>query len=918
MDEGGKPFEDDDQDMEEEPETSFVDDAPSDSDDEYQEDPVEMIKEFGAHPLMERAQRALLKQLKDTQDRLKADLTLKDEEVKRLVQDRENLGVQLYALQQQLARLQISLEVDHNEYNALVDAKLQEEELLKSIEVNNKEQMALYQEHEAQHKKCAAELEAINETLRQIDEYNNEVKSEIAMTRRATYKAEQSMQQLEKNKNDQDLLVDSLSKRAKNLQDQIALHTGQLDAQRKETFDANGILQDTVRELELIAHEKRQLMTQWKSALSGLSRRDEALAQATETCKAAEFAIHDYDMEIEGMKRKIQKEQARNESLVNVKDRIENELKYVEECLNKIKTERDQLNERFTLLSKSLAQTDAEMKKLDAAAKVLGADSESLITNLQLVTRERQKLEEEVQQAKTNHSNVNKAVRNLNKDVAKILKKIHERENEASEVYNDIARTRVEALNQSSLNDQLKEQLNGVSGELSAKEALIEKYQVEIRQRHDDIEKKMYRVDRLNKKYDKMIESAGGEENLGPMENTVKMLNRDIDNTTKECKELERDWLKRQTELVGIAADAEKLSDENGEAQARLTILTQQQLRLTKTLATLKAEVKVANQTNVDLQKDVAKLNVLISSNNVQENSLVNDNFALETSCMEELKQMEKDSVGYASTIEELKRAKASLTDQIVDAERQALLWEKKIQLHKETKEALDPTVGQAETQSMEREIHRMTLRLEALKREEERLSIEMERAVNKRTSIELRFKTKPADTSSKGSAQTKANQDITQAGVKKRIAALKKDARALSDETTRYTAVIEERKGQLAGLARELEGITSAHNETERSNAEIQRQINDMLYQKQRSQERNSYAQTYNKKLREYTSGNVEHSNALQAERRLLAGTQALENVRDIISDLQRLHPHLSDVLERVYNMTDPGLDDIINNVED
>ena len=898
------------------PET-FLDDPGSDSEDEYHEDPVEMIKEFGAHPLMERAQRALLKQLKDTQDRLLTDLNLKDEEVKRLTQDRENLGVQLYALQQQLARLQMSLEADHNEYNALVDAKLQEEELLKNIAANNQEQQSLLQEHEAQHKKCAAELEAINETLRQIEEYNNEVKSEISMTRRATYKAEQSMQQLEKNKNVQDLLVDNLNKRAKQLQDQIALHTGQLDAQCKETTDANGILQDTVRELELIAHEKRQLMTQWKSALSGLSRRDEALAQATETCRVAEVAIHDYDMEIEGMKRKIQKEQARNETLINVKDRIENELKYAEECLAKIKAERDQLNERFTLLSKSLAQTDGEMKKLDATAKVLGADSESLISNLQHVIRERQKLEEDVQQAKTNQTNINKAVKNLNRDYTALLKKIHERENETSEVNNDIARTKVETLNQNALNDQLKEQLNQVVSELNSKESLIEKYQVEIRQRHDDIEKKMYRVDRLNKKYDKMIESAGGEENLGPMENTVKILNRDIDNTIKECKELERDWLKRQTELVGIASESQKLSDDNAESQARVTILTQAQLRETKALSTLKAELKVANQTNIDLQKDIAKLNVLISSNNVQENSLVNDNFALETSCMEELKQLEKESVGYESQIEELKRTKASLTDQIVDVERQALLWEKKIQLDKETKEALDPSVGQAETQNMEREIHRMTLRLEALKREEERLSVEMERAVTKRTSIELRFKAKPPDTSSSGKATTKANLDVTQAGVKKRIAALKKDARSLSDETTRYTAVIEERKGQLRKVAEELDGVTSAHNETESSNNEIQRQINDMLYQKQRSQERISYGQTYVKKIREFMSGSTEHSNALQAERRLLAGSQALENVRDIINDLQRLHPHLSEVLGRVYNMTDPGLDEVLSSTD-
>eukprot|EP01036_Dinobryon_divergens_P001207 gene1207-1575_t len=76
------------------------------SDDEFYEDPAELIKEFGNHPLMKRAQKALLTQLKDTQSRLDGEIREKDEEVKRLTQDREVLGVQLYSFQQQLAKLQ--------------------------------------------------------------------------------------------------------------------------------------------------------------------------------------------------------------------------------------------------------------------------------------------------------------------------------------------------------------------------------------------------------------------------------------------------------------------------------------------------------------------------------------------------------------------------------------------------------------------------------------------------------------------------------------------------------------------------------------------------------------------------------------------------------------------------------------------
>ena len=108
-----------------------------DSEDEYYENPVDLIKEFGTHPLMEKAQKALTKQLKETQYRLKVQVLEKEDSLKRVGAERENLGVQLYSLQQQLARIQLTLETTQNDYNASIDARLQEEDLLKNIVKNN-------------------------------------------------------------------------------------------------------------------------------------------------------------------------------------------------------------------------------------------------------------------------------------------------------------------------------------------------------------------------------------------------------------------------------------------------------------------------------------------------------------------------------------------------------------------------------------------------------------------------------------------------------------------------------------------------------------------------------------------------------------------------------------------------------------
>lgn len=50
------------------------------------------------------------------------------------------------------------------------------------------------------------------------------------------------------------------------------------------------MLRETAHEMSLIAFEKKQLLQQWKGALIGLARRDEALSAAKNALKEAQTA----------------------------------------------------------------------------------------------------------------------------------------------------------------------------------------------------------------------------------------------------------------------------------------------------------------------------------------------------------------------------------------------------------------------------------------------------------------------------------------------------------------------------------------------------------------------------------------------------------------------------------------------------
>jgi len=280
--------------------------------------------------------------------------------------------------------------------------------------------------------------------------------------------------------------------------------------------------------------------------------------------------------------------------------------------------------------------------------------------------------------------------------------------------------------------------------------------------------------------------------------------------------------------------------------------------------------------------------------------------------CVEELKESEKECIALQATIAETKTAKGFLLDDIVDKERQAMLYEKKIQLAKEVKQALDPTVGKAENENMEKEIHRMEIRLEALKREQDRLSAEMVRAIEKRATIATRYASgKPVQTSTgSGKAQTK---ELTQATAKKRIGLLKRESRVLAEDISQYSAVFEEKKAKLADMTFELEKRTAMYGEAEENCHQLQSNINDLLYRKQLLQERIAYRQKYATRLREVSQAGIDLGQALPVERKLLSSVQALDNVKEIIEELQVSFPHLREVLERVQAMTDPGIDDLI-----
>lgn len=79
-------------------------------------------------------------------------------------------------------------------------------------------------------------------------------------------------------------------------------------------------------------------------------------------------------------------------------------------------------------------------------------------------------------------------------------------------VQNEVAKLTVDVLNTDAHNVQLSDTLALLDEELKEKENVVEKYQIEIKRRNDEIEKKTRGVDALNRRMDKMLGEMESED----------------------------------------------------------------------------------------------------------------------------------------------------------------------------------------------------------------------------------------------------------------------------------------------------------------------------------------------------------------------------------------------------------------------
>merc|ERR1719456_1145044 len=263
---------------------------------------------------------------------------------------------------------------------------------------------------------------------------------------------------------------------------------------------------------------------------------------------------------------------------------------------------------------------------------------------------------------------------------------------------------------------------------------------------------------------------------------------------------------------------------------------------------------------------------------------LSNSNQMLETEFVAKLREIEQASLEMEGSIRQVKDEKANMTQEIIEAERQVMLWERKIHLEREMQSALDPSVGQSESTAMKKEIHRMELRLDQLKRRQEQMIMEMERAIHKRDAISLKYEPKAK----------KSKQATTAANLKRQILSLKNNLRLCTQANADAEQKISGKEEDILRLQQTIEHVVEETSQLEKMADDLRGAVQVNTVEKQRNLAQILRLQRMAKRFEEFSTG---------------SGPPVAANVRSQLSEQQVLKNKIVDMV-KVMHEAYPQLD--------
>jgi len=831
---------------------------------------------------------------------------------------REDIGVELYGAQQQLASLQEALERHNAQATSLAAERARAEAAVDMLRRDADARGGLVAEEERRLQSAQRELQRLQDVVRRTEAHTAEVRGEIAVQRRVAYAAEEGARRLEKDREAQDLRIDRLSERVRARHEELSALSAQVEAQRAETVAARGALEGASGEMERVRLEQKGVAGQWKVALAAVAKRDAALAAVRQAIDAEREAEAAAQSETRGVRREALAEQQRNETLATLLRKIRADGATLQAKLEAADAAQRAAAEQLATLSSALETLTAELDEDEKEGRRLQRDVLEMDRAVVRAAQAAAELDQRLLSKLAEESTLEKGAAKAIAATRVTAEKTRDEELSCLKLQNELARVEVDILHTERHVEGLARTTQQLDEELRRQAMTIDRYHGEIRRRNDEIDKKTKSIDVLNRQFERLAAAHGGddEESMGPLEATVRALQSEIAAKAVEGKVLQRRWIGFQTQLVEAQAGNQALEERVARQKAEGTVVRERKRRTEAQHAGLTKDIAELDRQLQRLRHDAERVNEIISRLRQQHVRLADECASLDRDVAAELGDLDGKAAATEARIARSREEKRALIAEVIEAERLVGLWQRKLALAEEMRKALDPTVGNEVVAAMTKEVHRMRLRLGELGRSQEALVKQLERGVAKRGQLGDRGRALAAKAGAEAARRGKASGpgaappgarglEGTAAGEARAMADLQRGLRETEREALAADARMAELEEARAALAGEAERAQARGHALRQEEADLREEVARLTSERTRALVTTAATQRLARRFEAAAaargSGGGATSSASAGGGGAAETHERVEAVRRTIEAAKAAAPELGEALDRV-----------------
>ncbi|XP_041838285.1 coiled-coil domain-containing protein 40 [Melanotaenia boesemani] len=705
-----------------------------------EEEEEEFIILDSEHSLIKRfqaAQSALFsKMLERSNLELKEKLGIKKTDASNI----QDVGVEMFRIQEQLARVQNKLDNSH-QTKAHTEAKHQQtQDHLEATESRHAAVNGQSSQANAEVSRLQAELDKFIQHLLITQGHTEELHSKVKTVNMQRNKLAAEKTRAEEKKLKQDLYVKHLTEEVEKLTQQIAMYEVQTTAQAKETRATKEALSEAEMKMELHLIGDKLLMQQWNSSLLTKTREVEASSTMQEM-HLVQHKVMLLDKEIESCTKSLRHEEDKNETLDGQLQWSETDCATYEKLINQKRTEQEALQADYSTCLRIHHETEQTLAMLTKETEKYQTELKGQRRQMEKQRAARLELEDKIMthiQQKLIHINAAKYSQKLTAKKATLK---DEKMQRLQQVENGIFSMKLEKHKVNEYVNSLVLIQQALDEEVAKYNKLLVAGQARLSSFVHLIKQKQAIIFTCANKISQIVASTGHED-LSPLQIKLQAITAQMEQLATHIKSDKQLWITQQRTIVGLTQDLEANSREMRKLQMDYIGMEQRKIRLHSQTELEERDQAELESNTKNLKRDIVTLGSLISKNKKLSQALVQENAFMETDFLHKIMEAERKSITMEMNLDETQEEKEKLLNCLMEAEQHIMLWERKIQILRETRSLVDSEIHQTDIKKLRADIHCMELRISQLKKQQEQLMKESEAAVARRGALLLREET--------------------------------------------------------------------------------------------------------------------------------------------------------------------------------